>query len=581
MLHADICSPLESLRPMDAIPHTPVTLAEALRLIARLLKPEAGFVWMAILYGGAVALLGLAAPVSVQLLINSVANTALPAPLLVLAGLLLGLLILAAILSAARIYVLALFERRVFARIVADITVRAVHAKDPHFDDARRGALFNRFFDLVTVQKAVPHLLTGGLAILLQSGIGLVLTSFYHPFFLAFNLVVAALLLAICLLWAGPALRSGVALSHAKHETARWLESVGGSNGFYKGGRSLGFAMARTEMMTAAYVRAHRRHFRHTFAQTIGFLLVYAVASAALLAMGGWLILQGQLSLGQLVAAELVLSGAFYGISQLGSYAEAFYDLIAALHELALFDGIEQEDQDGQAGAVPTDGSLRLRDVEAGGFRFDFTVQSGEVLAAAADGETERTIAALLRRDLRPRRGLVMVGGADIAAFDPEGLRPRIVVLDRPTLPELTIRAYLSMAAGQSVAAIHDTLEFVGLSERILHLPFGLDTPLSSTGWPLSTGETLALKLAAALLDPPKLVVLSVLYDLLPADRVAAALAQFRAAGTTVLQVTRRPTQSIHDGHLWLGPRKQVRAADHGDRLDPTMLRERAHAVAA
>lgn len=212
---------------------------------------------------------------------------------------------------------MALFERRVFARIVADITVRAVHARDPQFDDARRSALFNRFFDLVTVQKAVPHLLIGGFAILLQSGIGLVLTSFYHPFFLAFNLLVASLLLGIWLLWVGPALRSAAALSHAKHETASWLESVGRSNGFYKDDRRLDFAMGRSETMTAAYVRAHRRHFRHTFAQTIGFLLIYAVASAGLLALGGWLILQGQLSLGQLVAAELVLSGAFYGLSQL------------------------------------------------------------------------------------------------------------------------------------------------------------------------------------------------------------------------------------------------------------------------
>ncbi|WP_206407127.1 hypothetical protein [Methylobacterium organophilum] len=310
-------SDLEGPRPVDAIKHTPLTFAEACRLIARLLKPEAGFVWTAVVYGAAVALLGLAVPVSVQLLINSVANTALPAPLFVLSGLLLGLLLAAAMLSAARIYVLALFERRVFARIVAEITLRALHARNPHFDDAGRRDLFNRFFDLMTVQKAVPHLLVGGLAILLQAGIGLVLTSFYHPFFLAFNLVAAAVLLGIGFIWAGPAVRSGAALSHAKHETARWLESVGTSNGFYKHGGRLSAAMARSDAMTAAYLRAHRRHFRHTFAQTIGFLVVYAVASAALLAMGGWLILQGQLSLGQLVAAELVLSGAFYGISQL------------------------------------------------------------------------------------------------------------------------------------------------------------------------------------------------------------------------------------------------------------------------
>ncbi|RUP13829.1 MAG: ABC transporter ATP-binding protein [Methylobacterium sp.] len=566
---------------MDAIRHTPLTVVEACRLIARLLNPEARFVWLAIVYGGAIALLGLAAPVSVQLLINSVANTGLPAPLFVLSGLLLGLLLVVAALSAARIYVMALFERRVFARIVADITVRAVYARDPQFDDARRSALFNRFFDLVTVQKAVPHLLIGGFAILLQSGIGLVLTSFYHPFFLAFNLVVASLLLGIWLLWVGPALRSAAALSHAKHETASWLESVGRSNGFYKDDRRLDFAMGRSETMTAAYVRAHRRHFRHTFAQTIGFLLIYAVASAGLLALGGWLILQGQLSLGKLVAAELVLSGAFYGLSQLGSHVETFYGLVASLHELAQFDGIEQEDRAGQSSAVPVDGSLRLREVEAEGYRFDVAIQSGEILSVTADETVERTIAALLRQELRPRRGSVMIGGADIAAFDPDSLRSGLLVLDRPTLPEMTIRAYLSMDPGRNAATIHDSLERVGLSERVLHLPQGLNTLLSSSGWPLTTVESMALKLAAALSHPPKLVLLSTLYDLLPPDRIAAAFARFREAGTTVLHVTQRPAQPIHDRHLRLGLPEQKRTADHDGRTDQVTLREKSHAVAA
>ena len=563
---------------MDATHHTPLTLAEAWRLIARLLKPEAGFVWTAIIYGIAVALLGLAVPVSVQLLINSVANTALPAPLFVLSGLLLGLLLTAALLSAARIYVLALFERRVFARTVADITLRALHARNPHFDDARRSDLFNRFFDLMTVQKAVPHLLVGGFAILLQSGIGLVLTSFYHPFFLAFNLVVAAVLVSITFLWAGPAVRSGAALSHAKHETARWLESVGASNGFYRRGGRLVAAMARSEAMTAAYVRAHRRHFRHTFAQAIGFLVVYAVASASLLAMGGWLILQGQLSLGQLVAAELVLTSAFYGISQLGFHARNFYDLVAALHELSL---IEQADGDGWNGPGPANGNLHLRDVEVGGLRFDFAVEGGEILAVATDEGGDRTLAAILERRVRPQRGGVMVGGADITAFGAEGLRSEIVVLDRPTLADATVREYLSAGDGPCPAKVHECLERVGLADRIRRLPSGLDTSLSASGSPLSAGEAIALKLAAALLHPPKLIVLSALLDLLPPDRVSAVLAGFQEAGTTVLHVTRRPPLPIHNDQIRLGPHGYGRASEGEELLDKTMLKDKTHAVAA
>lgn len=382
---------------MGTANHNDFSASQAWRLMLRILRPEAGFVWIAVIYGVAVALLGLATPVSVQLLINSVANTSLPKPLFVLSGILLLLLLIAAGLSAARVYVMALFERRIFARIVAEITLRAVHARNPHFDDARRTDLFNRFFDVVTVQKSIPHLLTGGFAIVLQSVIGLVLTSFYHPFFLAFNGVLIALLFLIWLLWVGPAVRSAVDVSYAKHETARWLESVADSKGLYNNSRHLDFVMNRSEAMTSDYIRAHRRHFRHTFAQTVGFLLLYALASAGLLALGGWLILQNQLSIGQLVAAELVLSGVFYGISQFGRYLETYYELVASVHELSLFYEIEQEEDDADRAVVgPVSGAVRLRDVEAGPYRFDFSVASGEQIAVLSSAKAEQAFAALL-----------------------------------------------------------------------------------------------------------------------------------------------------------------------------------------
>ena len=80
----------------------------------------------------------------------------------------------------------------------------------------------------------------------------------------------------------------------------------------------------RTDAVTADYITHHQLHFRHHFAQTVSFLVVYALASAGLLGLGGWLVIQGQLSLGQLVAAEVVLSVAFFGVTQLGIYLGVF-----------------------------------------------------------------------------------------------------------------------------------------------------------------------------------------------------------------------------------------------------------------
>ncbi|KQM67959.1 ABC transporter ATP-binding protein [Sphingomonas sp. Leaf17] len=533
---------------------------EASGWLGEIVGPDMPYLRLALVYGVATSLLSLATPISVQLLINSVANTALPAPLWTLAGLLLLLLLFVAGLSAARFYIMALFERHVFARVVAEITVRAVHAQNPFFGDQNRGDLFNRYFDLVVVQKAVPSLFIGGFTIILQSAVGLAVTSFYHPFFLAFNALLILLVLAIWMIWSRGSIRTAVGLSHAKHDAARWLESVGGSNGFYKSGRHFDFAMDRSEAVTATYIDRHRRYFRYSFTQTVAFLLLYAFASAALLALGGSLILRGELSIGQLVAAELILSGVFYGISQLGWYLDTLYDLVASAEELSLLFAIPQEPAVAATGKAPADGAIRLDGVEVQGARFDFSLAAGEQLVTVADGAAERLLALVLKRHVVPDRGLVTVGGADMATFDMYLLRSEVMVLDRPTIVEVTIRQYLTLAAADAGSgAMLEALDVVGLRDRVARLEQGLDTPLAASGYPLSIGEVMALKLANALLVRPHVLMLSQLYDLIPASRLVDVLARLKAAETTTLLCTGRPEDIGLDGWFRLDPNRQQR----------------------
>ncbi len=552
---------------------------EASGWLGQIVGPDMPYIRLAAVYGVAISLLSLATPISVQLLINNVANTALPAPLWTLAGLLLLLLLFVAGLSAMRFWIMALFERHVFARVVSEVTTRAIHAQNPFFADQSRGDLFNRYFDLVVVQKAVPSLIIGGFTILLQSAVGLVVTSFYHPFFLAFNALLVVLVLAIWLIWSRGSIRSAVALSHAKHDAARWLESVGASNGFYKSSRHLDFAMDRSEAVTATYVDRHRRYFRYSFAQTVAFLLLYAFASAALLALGGNLILRGELSIGQLVAAELILSGVFYGISQLGWYLDTLYDLIASAEELSLLFAVAQEPAVARAGQAPADGAVQLSGVEIEQARFDFSLTAGEQLVTLSDGGAERLLAMVLKRHIIPERGLVTVGNADMATFDSYRLRSEIMVLDRPSIVEVTIREYLTLAdEGSLPGTVLYALTTVGLRNTIARLPLGLDTPLAASGFPLSIAEVIALKLAKALLVRPRVLMLSQLFDLVPADRLADVLRQLKAAQTTTLLCTGRPEDISLDGWFQLDLRRQGRF-DTREALIAAMRKEANDAV--
>ena len=548
---------------------------QAAAWLSEIVGPDSSYVNVGIVYTVAISLLSLATPISVQLLINSVARTALAAPLWILAGVLLLLLLIVAGLSALRIYLLAIFERRIFARVVAEVTVRAVHAQNPFFSDESRGHLFNRYFDMAIVQKSVPSLVIGAFTIVLQGAVGLAVTSFYHPFFLAFNLILLLTCIGIWLAWRRGAITGAVGLSHAKHNAAHWLESVGASNGFYKSARHLRFAMDRSEAVTADYISAHKRYFRYSFAQTLGFFLVYAFAGSALLALGGNLILAGQLSIGQLVAAELILSGVFYGIYQLGWYLDTFYDLVASSEELSLLFSIPQERID-RSGAMPEDGAVRLDQVESDGIHLDLQLASGEQVIAVTEPGVENRVALLLKRHLTPEKGIVSVGGSELGAFDMFLLRSAVTVLNRPTIVEVTMREYLSLGAPQGTqgAPVMQALETVGLDRRVASLPNGLDTLLASSGSPLSIGEVMALKLANALLNKPKVLILSQLYDMMPIERLRAALAMLREAGTTVLLCTGRPEALELDGWMWLGEREQERFSNHDALRDFIAARE-------
>ncbi len=564
---------------------TDLTQMNLNQLVYRWLKdivwPEKNYFWLAVIYGLGIALLGLATPISVQLLINSIANTALPVPLFTLSAILFGLLVVSGLLSVLRIHLMEMYRRRFMARLVADVTVRVINAADPFFQDDRRIDLFNRYFELVNMQKAVPSLLIGGFTIVLGMAVGFVVTSFYHPFFLAFNLVLIVLLWAVWAIWAKGAMKTSINLSHEKYNAAHFLETVGASNGFFKSSRHIEYALERAEQVSANYVNAHKAHFRFQFPQTIALYFLYAAASAGLLALGGWLVIQEQLSIGQLVAAELILSGVFAGMNSLYSYLDDWYDLVASVEELSLLYGLKQEPPVPAGVAPPRSGALTMGkvrfDLPVGAAELNVEIPQGSRLVAQGVPGMERVFADLLKRLERPESGLLTLGGVDIALMDPLALRSDIVVLDRATMVESTIADYLRLANPDKNAADQmAALRLVGLEDRLALLPDGLLTRLSSTGAPFTVAKMMQLKLAAAILSEPRILVMSPLYDSVARPRLKAVFDHFRNTSTTILYFSNRPEDLVLDGYLWLGLDHQLITRDRGtfDKLRSAAGRE-------
>ena len=541
-----------------------LTIKEIFRLFPVIIGPERSFYWLAIIYGVGISALTLALPISVQMLVNTIANTALTTPLVILTLTLFALLSAAALLNALRIHLMDLFSRRFYARMVSEIAMRSVFAVNPFFRDYKMGSLFNRYFDILIVHKTVPYLLVGGFTTVLSLVFGFILVSLYHPLFLAFVIVVIFLVWLVWLIWGGRAIHSAIEVSHKKHATAAWLDGLGDSNGFFKSERHIDEALLRTDTVTSSYIDAHVKHFRHHFAQSLCLLLLYATASAGLLGLGGWLVIQGELSLGQLVAAELVLSVAFFGLSQLGTYLAYFYELCAAIEELSLFYDVQQDEPKRNLAPFDGDGSVDFvnatGDARGQACTLSFSIPSGaRVLGYAETQGVEREVTNFLKRHYKPASGYVALGGQDIMGIQAHELRRHIIVLDQPNAIEMTIREYLDLSTdGASSTQVLTAIKAVGLEQVIAQLENGFDTRIASTGWPLAITETMQLKLAAAIIAEPKVLILGELFDTMPDVALRRSLDLLSAADTTVIYFSSRTHDLGFDKYLYLGHQQQV-----------------------
>ncbi|MEH6559105.1 MAG: ABC transporter transmembrane domain-containing protein [Oceanicoccus sp.] len=547
---------------MNSHSHLP-TQEEFSRIFRRLLSPESPYYRIAILLSAFISLLTLAVPISIQMLIDQVANTALMQPVILLAGTLFGLLAISGLFYAAREYVLELFARRIFARLASEITLKIVNSPASFFDQARRDDLINRYFDIMTVTRSIPPLLVGLFTFMFQSAIGFAVTSLYHPIFLLFNAVLIAALYAIWKIWGWRATEHAFHKSEAKYDAAAWIEGLSHNTEFFKAGPNGDDAIRKTNKLIDHHISMMKGYFRVTFTQMLLLLLLYALSSAALLGLGGWLVIEGQLSLGQLVAAELILSAIFGGFVMLAGYMKDYYDLCAAVEELDRIQKIPSR-LPPRADRMPDGGgAVLIKDAYVAESDYDLTLNfemavGSSLRVAQSEPLERRTLTRLLKGHITATSGRVEVDGIDVRDWHHQTLNGEVKIIDRTTLPHMPIGTYVQHGHPEiDRAHVFEAIDIVGLTERVSKLPHGIDTIIAPSGWPLTVEESLRLKLAAAILDAPRLVILSEVYDLVKPEPIMAAIKEMRKNRQVSVLILREndDLEGFKTSHIEVGER--------------------------
>jgi ABC-type bacteriocin/lantibiotic exporter with double-glycine peptidase domain len=250
--------------------------------------------------------------------------------------------------------------------------------------------------------------------------------------------------------------------------------------------------------------------------QTLFALLLEAVGSTVLLGLGGWLVINRQLTLGQLVAGELIVTLVLTALSKIGKYIEIFYDMQASLDKLGVLDQLPLEPSGGEIlPPSPTPMSVVVEVLRGGHAPHRLEVSPGQRVAIYGPSGGGKTFLLELLGLLRvPREGLLEFDGIDARSLDRAATRLSVAYVGRAETFADTLAENVRVGREDiSAADIRRSLEMVGLADRVARLPQGVATPLASDGLPLSSNEISRLSIARALAGKPRLLLIDGLLD--------------------------------------------------------------------
>lgn len=463
-------------------------------------------------------LLYLAVPLGAQALINTIAAGVFLQPLAVLALLVFLGLFLVAFLKLIQYKLIELLQQRIFARIALNLADHLPRIEHVALREDYAPEMANRFFDTITIQKTWAKLLTDVPASILQILLGLMLMAIYSPFLLGFDVIFVGAVATIVLLGRGGVVTSLKESKH-KYRVAEWLEELGRCHVSLKMNSLPDYFVRRLDQEVTEYIKARRHHFAIFLRQVFGSHILQALALTGVLGVGGWLVIQRQLTLGQLVAAELVIVMLLAAIEKLALAIDELYDLVTSLEKLGSVTDLPTE-RTGGTKVPPCTGSARV-ECERLAFHYDpnrpilqnvnLLLEPGQhACLVGRSGSGKSTLAQLICGLLPPVRGRIRFDGLDLREADLNSLRRHIALLSgHNEIFTGTVEENILMGRdGITRDALHEVVELVGLDELLLNLSKGLHTPLVTEGLNISLGERLRILLARAIIKRPRLLIL-------------------------------------------------------------------------
>ncbi len=464
-------------------------------------------------------IVSLSLPLGIQAIINLIQGAQVSSSWIILVVLVTLGTAFQGILQMMQLRILENIQQKMFTRASFEFAYRFPKIKLSELRNYYPPELANRFFDILTVQKGLPKILIDFPAAFLQIFFGLLLLSFYHPFFIIYGFLLVILIYIVFKFTAKKGLETSLYESKNKYKVAHWIQEIARSLISFKLSGKTQLAMQRNDELTTGYLKARENHFRILLIQFIQMVGFKILVTAGLLIIGGLLVLNQQMNIGQFVAAEIIILLVISSVEKLIRGLESFYDVLTSLEKIGQIVDKELEEQ---KGVDPFANNHELK-IELDNVKYT-TPDGLEIIQCAEfdishldrihldgnSGSGKTTLLKIFSGLITPTNGTLYVNDTSIKGVCMTEYRAYIgQVLPSQSPFEGTILENITFG-NPAIAQekLHSILKTVGLIDFIKEQPMGLKTMLYPEGQQIPHTVSKRIILARAIINEPKLLLL-------------------------------------------------------------------------
>lgn len=489
-----------------------------LKRLTNLLKLDKKDVYQVFFYAIFAGLVSLSLPLGIQAIINLIQSGRVSVSWIVLVFLVVAGVALVGLLSLMQLRITENLQQKIFIRSSFEFGYRLPKIKTEELYDQYPPELANRFFDTLTIQKGVSKLLVDFSAAILQILFGIILLSLYHSFFIFFGLFLIVLLYIIFRYSFESGLASSMKESKYKYKVVGWLQEIARNNFSFKKNTNFDFALQKNDKLTAEYLIYREKHFsviKRQYTQLIFFKIIIA---AGLLLIGGYLVLNQQMNIGQFVAAEIIILLVIGSVEKIIVGLETLYDVLTAVEKIGqVTDMSVEENSKEPLNYCYTNIQLVTEKMN---YRFPDTTdpvlekinltidQSEKIYLEGLNGSGKTTLIRTLAGLLQPTSGAFYINDDTYQKIDLDQYRTHISTITTGETPfEGTILENITFKNKMiKQEEIKWAIDSVKLGDYIKSLPEGLETKIYPEGKQLSSSNAQKILLARSIINKPKIL---------------------------------------------------------------------------